>query len=116
MDEDESRSASNVPDFIRPHLFTEIIPTVLEFYGAKLDPWNSQEYGRNELLDLCKELINDVCPRADYTLTKSDIIYKVVRHPKLQCVLTTRQSFVSTDSTGGLIVALPVSERRRIRH
>ena len=79
VDEDHSRSATHVPDFVKPYLFTELIPTVLEYFGAKVDPWNTQEHGRDELLNLCQELINDLCPQADYVLTKQDIIYKVVR-------------------------------------
>ncbi|KAI0688828.1 hypothetical protein C8Q76DRAFT_803289 [Earliella scabrosa] len=79
VDEDKSRSATNVPDFIKPYLFNDLIPTVIEYYGAKVDPWNSQEHGRDELLNLCQDLINDLCPRADYHLTKQDILYKVIQ-------------------------------------
>ncbi len=77
--EEKSRSAIHVPEFVKPLLFTEIIPTVLEYFGAKKDPWNAREHGPDELLNLCQELLNDLCPRAEYRLAKTDIIYKVVR-------------------------------------
>ena len=83
--EEKSRSAALVPDFFKRHLFTEIIPTVLEYFGAKTDPWNAQEHGPDELLDLCQELVNDLCPRAEYRLSKNDIVYKVVCTTHSRC-------------------------------
>ncbi|TFK84481.1 hypothetical protein K466DRAFT_567207 [Polyporus arcularius HHB13444] len=77
--EDKSRSAANVPDFVKPVLFTELIPTILEYFGAKTDPWNTREHGPDELLNLSQELLNDLCPRAEYRLSKSDVIYKVIQ-------------------------------------
>lgn len=77
--EDESRSTVNVPHFLKPVLTSKIIPTVLDYFGAKKNPWNMRDHGRTELLDLCQQLINGACPYADYELTKSDTVYKVVR-------------------------------------
>ncbi|KAI0643496.1 hypothetical protein C8Q79DRAFT_1012765 [Trametes meyenii] len=92
MPEEKSRSAANVPAFIKPHLTTHIIPTVLEYFGAKKNPWNTQEHGRNELLGLCQELIDEVCPHVDYELTKTDIVYKVIQ----QAIYDWRAGFANT--------------------
>ena len=51
VSEDQSRSAVHIPDFAKPHLFTRLVPTVIEYFGVKADPWNAQELGRDELLN-----------------------------------------------------------------
>ncbi|KAI0374579.1 hypothetical protein BV20DRAFT_1048639 [Pilatotrama ljubarskyi] len=81
---DESRSIRNLPDFVKPFLDTEIVPTVINYVGTKRDPWDMREHGRDELLRICQEVLELVCPRDAYDLEKDDVIYKVVRQKVYQ--------------------------------
>ncbi|KAL1940124.1 hypothetical protein VTO73DRAFT_9459 [Trametes versicolor] len=85
----ESRSSRNLPGFIKPFLDTHIIPTVIDYYGAKANPWDLQELGRDELLDLCQVLVDEVAPRVGHDVKKSEPIYKLTQ----QAVYAWRSSF-----------------------
>ncbi|KAI0351105.1 hypothetical protein OH77DRAFT_969345 [Trametes cingulata] len=82
--EDESRSTRNLPDFVKPLIDTEIVPTVINYVGTKRDPWDMREHGRDELLQICQDVFNLVCPRNAYDLEKDDLIYKIVRQKVYQ--------------------------------
>ncbi|KAI0669708.1 hypothetical protein C8Q78DRAFT_1080400 [Trametes maxima] len=89
--EGDSRSSTNLPDFVKPIIFSKIVPTVLNYFGSKRDPWDTQERGKDELLDLCRDILDMTCPDEDYVLTKNDIIYKVIQ----QKVYDWRAEFAS---------------------
>ncbi|KAI9070394.1 hypothetical protein FKP32DRAFT_1599331 [Trametes sanguinea] len=78
---EHSRSSTNIPDILKPVFHSKVIPTILDYFGAKQDPWGISEGGRHgtELLELCQEVINEVCPRFPIELTKADVTYKVIR-------------------------------------
>ncbi|KAI9056388.1 hypothetical protein FKP32DRAFT_1607920 [Trametes sanguinea] len=79
--EHQSRSVSNIPDVLKPLIYSKIIPTVLDYYGAKEDPWAICQSGRKgtELVELCQDIISEVCPRFSFDVSKADVVYKVIR-------------------------------------
>ena len=75
----QSRSSENIPNFFANVMYAEFIPTLLDYCGSKQNPFNMKEEGNDEFLQTCQSLVDALCPNEEYTLTKSDAIYKVVR-------------------------------------
>ncbi|KAI9059337.1 hypothetical protein FKP32DRAFT_1606172 [Trametes sanguinea] len=64
--EEHSRSSANVPDVLKPVMYTKVIPTILDYFGARQDPWGiCEQGGRNatDLLELCQEIIDEIRQR-----------------------------------------------------
>lgn len=112
--EEESRSSRHLPGFIKPFLEPSIIPTVINYYGAKENPWDLQELGRDELLDLCQTLVDEVLPRKGHIVKKSELIYKLVSVLTLQShvVLYTTDLYLALDPASHLCLALELRTGR----
>lgn len=76
--EEKSRSTSNLPSFIKAVFESQFIPTIIDYYGTKRNPWDLREQGSDEFLEVCREALKAVCPNADYVLEKSDVAYRIV--------------------------------------
>ncbi|EIW51505.1 uncharacterized protein TRAVEDRAFT_54437 [Trametes versicolor FP-101664 SS1] len=82
--EEKSRSTSNLPDFIKAVFESKFVPTIIDYYGTKRNPWDLREHGSDEFLEVCREALKMACPDVDYTLEKSDVAYRIARQKVYQ--------------------------------
>lgn len=77
---EKSKSADNLPDFLREIWDETFLPTLKEKYGATTKLWDI-ENGVLVLRDEIQELINTLCPDDEYEVFASskDLVYEVVR-------------------------------------
>ncbi|CDO77187.1 hypothetical protein BN946_scf184705.g12 [Trametes cinnabarina] len=64
--EEDSRSSTNIPDILKPVMYTKVIPTILDYFGSRQDPWGICEQGgqnATDLLELCQEVIDEIRQR-----------------------------------------------------
>ena len=57
----------------------KIIPSILEYYGAKENVWDPDEAKPDEFLDLLKSILTTIFPRKKLDLKKGAVLYKYVR-------------------------------------
>ncbi|KAI0323376.1 hypothetical protein GY45DRAFT_1376367 [Cubamyces sp. BRFM 1775] len=79
MPENQSRSATNLPDIIKSVFSAKIVPTVLDCVGSKRNPWDLQEDDRDEFLTMCQDIIDMVCDDGTYRVTKQDTVYRLIQ-------------------------------------
>ncbi|TFY55614.1 hypothetical protein EVJ58_g8135 [Rhodofomes roseus] len=77
---EKSKSAENLPDFLREIWDETVLPTLKEKYGATTKLWDI-EHGALVLRDEIQELINTLCPDDEYDVVASskDLVYEVTR-------------------------------------
>ncbi|KAI0324131.1 hypothetical protein GY45DRAFT_1396239 [Cubamyces sp. BRFM 1775] len=80
MPEDQSRSATNLPDMIKSVFSAKIVPTVLDCVGSKRNPWDLQDEDRDDFLMMCQDVIDMVCDDGTaYRVTKQDTVYRLIQ-------------------------------------
>ncbi|KAH9916451.1 uncharacterized protein B0H18DRAFT_1038515 [Fomitopsis serialis] len=77
---EKSKSADNLPDFLRDVWDETILPSLKEKYGAATKLWDI-EHGALTLRDELQNLIDQLCPHAEYEVAAStkDLVYEVTR-------------------------------------
>ena len=98
IDPKRSLSGKHVPPWISDDFDKLMVPTLLEHYSAKDDPWSLDAKTRKPskgcavgassstedsdkdlgIVDILQQLINELFPRKKYELTSKDIIVRIV--------------------------------------
>ena len=68
-----------VPAWCKPEIKTEIVPTILEIFGAQDNPWTLKTVSHGPLVDILQKRIDDVFPERHHTVQRKEILYRWVR-------------------------------------
>ncbi|KAI0735780.1 hypothetical protein C8Q76DRAFT_792287 [Earliella scabrosa] len=74
----------HLPDWCKPQIKTEVVPSVLEIYGAEDNPWAATTEKQGPLIKILQKLIDNIFPHRHHHLDKKDIIYRWAS-PALAC-------------------------------
>ena len=64
-----------LPDWTKPMIKSQIVPSILEHLGAQDNPWDNNT-AHETFIQLVQRYIDDVFPHHPYTLRKKDTIYR----------------------------------------
>ncbi|TDL19559.1 hypothetical protein BD410DRAFT_841927 [Rickenella mellea] len=68
-----------LPDWVKPHFDTKLVPTVLHVYGAEDNPWDL-DHGEEYFATVVQTALDTICPRQHHQIEdRSDRIYAIVR-------------------------------------
>ncbi|KAI0043308.1 hypothetical protein FA95DRAFT_1575197 [Auriscalpium vulgare] len=74
----KSASMEHIPDFVKPHFESVILPSLRELYGVLEQPWEMDQ-GDTKFFDELERLVRDVCRYPSFTLHKSTPLYRCAR-------------------------------------
>ncbi|KAI0067056.1 hypothetical protein BV25DRAFT_1988120 [Artomyces pyxidatus] len=75
VDPAKSRGIGSIPEWIQPIYKTQVIPTILAFYGSQINPFLIDGEDGNLLLSLLTEVVSAISPEQHYTAVQGDKIY-----------------------------------------
>ena len=67
-----------VPAWCKPEIKTEIVPTIIEIFGAQDNPWTLKTVTHGPLVDILQKRIDDVFPERHHTVQRKEILYRWV--------------------------------------
>ncbi|KAI0056601.1 hypothetical protein BV25DRAFT_1977053 [Artomyces pyxidatus] len=75
VDPAKSRGIGSIPEWIQPIYKTQVIPTILEFYGSQLNPFLIDGEDGTLLTSLLTEVVGAISPESHYSAVQGDKIY-----------------------------------------
>ncbi|KAI0060247.1 hypothetical protein BV25DRAFT_1839778 [Artomyces pyxidatus] len=75
VDPAKSRGIGSIPEWIQPIYKTQVIPTILAFYGSQLNPFLIDGEDGALLTSLLTEVIGAISPESHYIAVQGDKIY-----------------------------------------
>ena len=67
-----------VPAWCKPEIKTQIVPTILEIFGAEDNPWSLKTVQHGPLVDILQKRLNEVFPERHHKLQRKEILYRWV--------------------------------------
>lgn len=77
-DSDKGLKYDALPNWTKPVIKTQIVPSILEHLGAQDDPWDN-DTPQYTFIELVQRYIDDLFPQRHHTLVKKDVIYRWVK-------------------------------------